>query len=241
MNTQNIRPPEDLEAELALMSTMGAAGTLDPGSENADAHRAVLSAQSDYFIHPGHKALYNAIKALYAEGQEINNLSPKAKLEEQGNINWVGDFTGLVEILSGEWVGRPSVLADRLADLWRASEPSSWASRPTSSTRSFMRPGVPTRAPWGFRMGSASSRRCPVPLPRCPLGTRKNAGPAGFKGRLRSTSPVPLPHRFQIRPSNSAITINPKSTSKIAENGDLTTIEATWDPIDQRRCIWTIQ
>ena len=74
------RLPEDIDAERVLLTTLAASGTLDPGSQNADAHQAVLAMHKEYFVHPAHKAVCKAIKALYAEGLEQNCISLKAKL-----------------------------------------------------------------------------------------------------------------------------------------------------------------
>jgi len=114
--------PEDIEAEKTLLATLGAAGILDPGSDNADAHHAVLAMQPEYFSHPVNKAVCNAIKALYADAADINSLSIKATLEAQGTLGRVGGFSGVIEILGGEDVARPMVLVERLANLWRGRE-----------------------------------------------------------------------------------------------------------------------
>lgn len=114
--------PEDPESERALLATLGSAGTLDPGSENADAHRAVLAMFPEMFFITAHKAVCIALKAMYAESLDVNSLSIMAMLEKQGSVGAVKGYTGLVEILNGEEVGHPTVLVERLMDLWRARQ-----------------------------------------------------------------------------------------------------------------------
>jgi replicative DNA helicase len=114
--------PEDIEAERTLVATLGASGTLDPGSEAADAHRAVLSIQPAHLVHPGHRAVLGAIQALYSAAADIDPLALKATLERQGTLAKVGGYPGLLEILGGEEVRRPSVLVERLMNLWRARQ-----------------------------------------------------------------------------------------------------------------------
>jgi replicative DNA helicase len=114
--------PEDLDAERALLATLAAPGILDPGSLNAEAQRAALEMRPEYFVHPAHRAVCAAIQALYAEGAEIGLVVLKAKLEQEKRLGYVGGFAGLVEMLSFEEVGRPTVLVDRLLNLWRARE-----------------------------------------------------------------------------------------------------------------------
>jgi replicative DNA helicase len=114
--------PEDIEAERSLIATLGAAGALDPGSQYLDAHRAVLGIQPHHLVHPAHRAILGAIQALYGAAADIDPLALKATLERQGTLGKVGGYPSLVEILGGEEVRRPSVLVDRLVDLWRARQ-----------------------------------------------------------------------------------------------------------------------
>lgn len=116
---RKILNPEDLDAERALIATLAAPGTLDPGEGLPDAHQAVLSCPAEVFVHPSHRAVYEAIQALYADGQDINALTLKARLANARKLDAVGGYAGLVEILAGEEVARPSALVQRLLDLWR--------------------------------------------------------------------------------------------------------------------------
>jgi replicative DNA helicase len=118
----NSRIPEDIESERSLLATLGASGTLDPGSENADAHQAVLDMRPEFFIHRGHQAVCKAIQAIYAEGGDFSSITLKAKLEAQGTLHRINGLTGLIELLGAEEVHRPTALVTRLADLWRARQ-----------------------------------------------------------------------------------------------------------------------
>jgi replicative DNA helicase len=122
MTRTPLKLPEDIESERALLATLCAAGTLDPGSENLDAHHAALGVNPEQLVHPAHNAVLAALQALYRDGQPVDSLSLKAKLEAMGTLARVGGYPGLIEILGGEEVGRPSRLVDRLLDLWRQRE-----------------------------------------------------------------------------------------------------------------------
>jgi replicative DNA helicase len=98
---------------------LAAPGSLDPGSSFADAHHALLACQEDYFVHPAHRAVFLGIQELYAGGEEVNSLTLKAALEARDTLRIVGGYPGLVELLEGTEVGKPSRLVDRLTDLWR--------------------------------------------------------------------------------------------------------------------------
>jgi len=114
-----LRLPEDPESERALLSTLGAAGTLDPGTDNLDAIRAVLAILPEQMAVPAHRSILQAIQALYHAGEPLGSLSIRAKLESLGALGRVGGYSGLVEILGAEEVGMPSRVVARLLDLWR--------------------------------------------------------------------------------------------------------------------------
>jgi replicative DNA helicase len=99
-----IQPPEDIESERSLLATLSA-----PGAEGTT---SVLlpSLQERDFIHPAHKAILSALRALVERGDEINSLALKAELEDQKTLNRVGGFQGLIDILGAEEVGRPEAL-----------------------------------------------------------------------------------------------------------------------------------
>jgi replicative DNA helicase len=102
------RLPEDVEAERALLATCCA-----PGAEQAAANVLFALIEED-FVHPAHRAVFKALKQLFEAQIEINVLTLKDALDQAGDLARVGGYTGLVELLSAEEVGRPEVLADLL-------------------------------------------------------------------------------------------------------------------------------
>jgi replicative DNA helicase len=102
------RPPEDLDAERALLATCCA-----PGME-ADAAEVAFRLREDDFVHPVHRALFRAMRELARHSLDINAITLKDALERAGDLSKVGDYNGLVEILSFDEVRRPSALADIL-------------------------------------------------------------------------------------------------------------------------------
>jgi replicative DNA helicase len=103
------RLPEDIEAERALLATCCAAG-----AELAATDIALALGEED-FVHPAHRAVFKALKTLVDGQVEINSLTLKDALDQAGDLSRVGGYTGLVELLSAEEVGRPQVLADLLS------------------------------------------------------------------------------------------------------------------------------
>ena len=102
------RLPEDIEAERALLATCCA-----PGAEIAAAELSFALTEED-FVHPAHRAVFKALKALIEAQIEVNSLTLKDALDQAGDLARVGGYTGLVELLSAEEVGRPQVLGDLL-------------------------------------------------------------------------------------------------------------------------------
>jgi len=102
------RLPEDIEAERALLATCCAAG-----AETAATEISFVLTEED-FVHPAHKAVFRALKSLIEAQLEVNSLTLKDALDQAGDLARVGGFTGLVDLLSAEEVGRPQVLADLL-------------------------------------------------------------------------------------------------------------------------------
>lgn len=100
------RLPEDIDAERSFLATCCA-----PGAGFAAAE-AVFSMQEDDFVHPGHRALFLALRGLLEAQQEVNSLTLKDALDAAGTLKKVGGYPGLVELLAGEDVERPQVLAD---------------------------------------------------------------------------------------------------------------------------------
>jgi len=97
--------PEDTHAERSLIATLCA-----PGSETLWGPCAALLAPED-FVHPAYREVWIALCALREVEQEVNSLTLKDRLDAVGRLNRVGAYPGLVEILAGEDVERPIVLA----------------------------------------------------------------------------------------------------------------------------------
>jgi replicative DNA helicase len=102
------RLPEDVEAERALLATCCA-----PGAETA-ATEVSFTLTEDDFVHPAHRAVFKALRSLVEAQLEVNSITLKDALDQAGDLARVGGFTGLVDLLSAEEVGRPQVLADLL-------------------------------------------------------------------------------------------------------------------------------
>ena len=102
------RLPEDVDAERSLLATCCA-----PGAEDQAADLSLRLDEED-FVHPAHRAVFKALKALLAQRLEVNALTLKDALDQEGDLGKVGGYAGLVDLLSAEEVGRPQVLADLL-------------------------------------------------------------------------------------------------------------------------------
>ena len=99
--------PEDLDAERVLLSTLCA-----PGAEGMAAECLERLVEED-FTHPNHRMVCAALRSLIKRGEEV---SAVALLDALGkNAKVLGGMAGLVEILSGEEVGRPMALVEILA------------------------------------------------------------------------------------------------------------------------------
>ncbi len=91
------------------------AGHLLRGGRGAGRRRDRSSALTEEdFVHPAHRAVFKALRALVEAQVEVNSLTLKDALDQAGDLSRVGGYTGLVELLSAEEVGRPQVLADLL-------------------------------------------------------------------------------------------------------------------------------
>jgi replicative DNA helicase len=102
------RLPEDPEAERALLATICA-----PGSELVAAEIAFAITEEE-FVHPGHRAVFKALRTLLEAQLEVNAITLKDTLDQAGELGRINGYQGLVELLSAEEVGRPQVLADLL-------------------------------------------------------------------------------------------------------------------------------
>ena len=100
------RLPEDIDAERSFLATCCAPGAGFAASE------AVFALADEDFVHPAHRAVFKALRALLEAQVEVNSLTLKDALDHDDSLNKVGGFPGLVELLSAEEVERPQVLAD---------------------------------------------------------------------------------------------------------------------------------
>lgn len=100
------RFPEDIDAERSFLATCCAPGAGFVASE------AVFTLAEEDFVHPAHRAVFRALKTLIEAQVEVNSLTLKDALDQDDSLNKVGGYPGLVELLAGEDVARPQVLAD---------------------------------------------------------------------------------------------------------------------------------
>lgn len=107
-------PPEDIDAERALLATACGDGNTNQAWET------VLGLTAEDFMHPAHQALFVALgdvlRGLEAGGT-VNSLLLKAELEKRKNLGKVGGYPGLVEILCGEEVGKVKPLIRHIKTL----------------------------------------------------------------------------------------------------------------------------
>lgn len=99
------RLPEDIDCERSFLATCCAPGA-GPGAQEA-----VAMVSGADFVHPGHRAVFMALQSLLSEGQEVNSLTLKVTLDASDTLSRVGGYSSLVDLLAGEDVERPAVLA----------------------------------------------------------------------------------------------------------------------------------
>lgn len=104
------RLPEDIDAERALLATI-----CSPGATQAAIECSIALTDED-FVHPIHRAIYRAMKAVIHRDEPVDALTLKGELDYQRTLSIVGGYAGLIEVLSGEEVGRPMVLVKILQD-----------------------------------------------------------------------------------------------------------------------------
>jgi replicative DNA helicase len=100
------RLPEDIDAERSFLATCCAPGGGFVASE------AVYTLADDDFVHPAHRAVFRALRTLIEAQVEVNSLTLKDALDQDDSLNKVGGYSGLVELLAGEDVERPMILAE---------------------------------------------------------------------------------------------------------------------------------
>lgn len=110
-----MRPlPEDTEAERALLSTI-----CGPGAEST-AVEMVAQLQEADFTHPNHRRVFVALRSLIHKGSEVSAVALLDELGKAGKA--MGGMPALVDLLSGEEVGRPQILVDILTKHRRRRE-----------------------------------------------------------------------------------------------------------------------
>jgi len=129
-------PPEDLDCERGLLTTIG----LWP--EHPEVPEILQMLQPDAFMHPTHRAIYVAFNNLYSSREDINSLTLKSECEVQGTLVQVGGVSGINEVLSGDEVAHPIVLARRIAELWYRRQIMRAASK---TLRDAGNPSIPTQ------------------------------------------------------------------------------------------------
>ena len=102
----DLRLPEDIESERSFLATVCA-----PGAGPA-AMEAIASLSADDFHHPNHRAVFRALGVVLSEGNIPDSLTLKDALGRTKELAKIGGFPSLIEILQGEDVERPQVLAD---------------------------------------------------------------------------------------------------------------------------------
>ncbi len=100
--------PEDTDAERSLLATL-----CGPGNET-EAAQVVSTLDGQDFVAPQHRAVFQALVKLLSVNSEINCMTLHDEMKRQHTAPLIGNFPGLVELLSAEEVGRPAILANIL-------------------------------------------------------------------------------------------------------------------------------
>jgi replicative DNA helicase len=111
--------PEDLDAEAGLLARL-AADSESGEFVSPESHDALLMLRPEYFVKPQHKIVFEAMLALYHGGKKMGMLAMKAELDERKQLERLGGFIGMCEIINQDYWGNPVSLAARLRDLWVA-------------------------------------------------------------------------------------------------------------------------
>lgn len=102
------RLPEDIDCERSFLATCCAPGA------GAAAVEAIAMMEDSDFVAPQHRAVFQATRSLMNDNCEVNSLTLKSHMEAAKTLNLVGGYPGLVELLAGEDVERPAILAEIL-------------------------------------------------------------------------------------------------------------------------------
>ena len=105
-------PPMDFDAERGLLTTIG----LVP--DHPEVPEVLQLLTPEMLMGVSHRVVYRAFIRLFKDHENIDSLSLKAELEARGTLDRAGGYTGLVDILSGDEVLHPLLLAKRIHNLW---------------------------------------------------------------------------------------------------------------------------
>lgn len=108
MSQDELELPQDLDGERALLASLAA-----PGME-VHAAEILPTLRAEDFMHPTHREIFLALKAVSAAGMEITLHAIRENLAARKSLDLVGGFIGLTEVLAEHEVGRPEQLAKYL-------------------------------------------------------------------------------------------------------------------------------
>ena len=107
---QTKKLPEDIEAEQAFLATVA------PIANSPKGHDATIRLTPEDFMDPRHRIIFEAIVALQRKEIDADVVTLKAEIESTGRLGQVGGFSQIVEVLAGDEVRKPEVLADILRE-----------------------------------------------------------------------------------------------------------------------------
>lgn len=93
--------PQDIESERALLATICA-----PGADNLAAE-IIPDMSPEDFMHPIHKAIHRALVVLLKTQTEISPFTLRDAILANGDIDKVGGYSGVIEVLEGQEVNNP--------------------------------------------------------------------------------------------------------------------------------------
>lgn len=108
MNWLPDKLPEDLDSEKALIATLAS-----PGADNIAALYIPMLCGDD-FMHPNHRAIFEALRSLVSNSVQVNPLTLRDELSRSKRLDAMGGYPGLMDALSGEEVGNPQRLIEIL-------------------------------------------------------------------------------------------------------------------------------
>lgn len=157
----SLATPHDPEAEASLIATCAAPG----GFSELGSAQAIATLDPAQMLVPRHRAIWAAVRAIWADGGECNALVLRDWLQAHGTLDQAGGFLGLTETLAAPEVGRPAVLAAIIASHWRRRQWLRIAAACTDHAQdlTFQEPDIAAELAEGIRSvqatGQASKRR----------------------------------------------------------------------------------